>query len=318
MSAVQRAPGPLEPVFLGGSLNLLAGSSGAGKTALLAYLARLLSEKRTLLGVMPSDAPYLAYVGLDKSWQQSSSRWFRLEELPDIRHYCLADDTTFKKRRLRTKNDRTAIYRECLLKVSPDGKGFPAGALVFVDPIALFLGGNLLDYDASAVACMELREVHRELGHVCVVGTVHSGKMKSDKKQGYARLQDHILGSAALHGYSDTQLFLASPEELRTKTALLHVQPHHGAARTIPLSRGEDGRFCFAGVPEAVAMPAKTWVVDVLAAAPERTLDFAALMHEAIDRDINRKMLQRQLAAEMTAGRVERIGHGKYRAVTPS
>lgn len=309
--------GPLEPVLLPGSVNLLAGSSGVGKTAFMAYLAKLLRAKAPVFGLQPERAPYIAYVGVDKSWRQSSSKWFNLEQLTDIAHYSLSDDKAFKKRRLRTKNDRTAIFQECLLKVSDNGK-FPPGALVFFDPIALFLGGNLLDYDSSAVACMELREVCQELNYVSVLGAVHGGKVKADKKQGYARIQDHILGTAALYGYTDTQFYLASPEELKTKTALLHVSPHHSKPMNLALSREDDGRFCFAGAPQPVAATPASWVVNVLAEAPERTLEFAVLLKEAIDRECSHKKLQRLLNQEIDQGRIERVAHGRYRAVQPS
>lgn len=305
-------------MFLAGSVNLLAGSSGAGKTALLAYLARLLQERKPLFGVEPEKSPYLAYISVDKSWQQSSSRWFRLEGIPEIKHYCLADDTTFRKSRMRAKNDRTAIFRECLAKVTPDGKQFPPGALLLFDPIALFLGGNLVDYDASAVACMEIREVLREMGRPAVLGSVHGGKMKTDKKQGYARLQDHILGSAALYGYTDTQLYLASADELKLKTALLHVSPHHGTPMNLFLGRETDGRFTFAGAPQLLAAPGPSWVVKVLADATNNTLEFAELLQEAVDRDCGQKKLQRLLQQEIAAGRVERAAHGKYRLVRPN
>lgn len=309
--------GPLEPIFFAGSINLLAGSSGVGKTALLAYLARLLHVRAPLFGVQPESTPYLAYIGLDKSWEHSSSRWFALEGLP-IRHYCLADDPAFKMRRLRAKNDRITIFHECMAKVTPNGKTFPPGALVLFDPIALFLGGNLLDYDTCAVAAMELREVCEAMGLVTILGTVHGGKMKTDKQQGYVRLQDHILGSAALYGYTDTQLYLAGPEELKTKTAVLHVAPHHCKATSYFLGREADGRFVFAGAPEMLATPAPSWIVKVLAEAPDTTLEFAELLLEAADRDCNRKRLQRLLLQEIAVGRVERVGRGKYRITRPN
>lgn len=317
-SAQSLSPGPLEPVFLAGSVNLLAGSSGAGKTALLALLARTLRAKQAVFGVQPAAVPYMAYVGVDKSWKRSSSKWFALEGIPDLKHYALSDDTTFRKSRLRTKNDRTAIFRECLAKVTPDGRQFPPGALVFFDPIAPFLGGNLIDYDTCAVAAMELREVLGEMGFPAVLGAVHGGKMKIDKKQGYARLQDHILGSAALYGYTDTQLYLASADELKLKTALLHVAPHHCKPINCFLGREDDGRFVFAGAPELLATPAASWVVKVLAEAPDFTLEFGALLMEAVDRDCGQKKLQRLLAQEIQAGRIERVGHGKYRLVRPN
>ena len=33
----------------------------------------------------------------------------------------------------------------------------PPGTIVYVDPLAPFLGGNLNDYDACATACVKLR-----------------------------------------------------------------------------------------------------------------------------------------------------------------
>ena len=310
-------PGPLDPILLGGSINLLAGSSGAGKTAFLAHLARHLQQQQPIFGVRPSHPGYVAYVGVDKSWARSSSKWFQLEGV-QLPHYAMNDDRSFRKSRLRSKQDRVVIFREFLCKVAPDGKTFPAGACVFFDPIALFLGGNLLDYDASAVACLELREVCQELGQVCVVGTVHGGKMKADKKQGYARLQDHILGSAALYGYTDTQLYLAAPEELRTKHALLHVGPHHGPPLQLKFRRGADGRFLSEDEAEAAGVTGPSWVVEALEAAPQRTMTLAELLRVAIDREVSRKTLQRLLDEAIRAGRARRIAHGKYQAAAIS
>lgn len=315
------APGPLDPVFLGGSINLLAGSSGAGKTAMLAYMARCFLSGSSVFGLQPERIPYLAYIGVDKSWVGSSSKWFSLENVK-LKHYCLPDDKAFQKRRLRPKNDRTTIFHECLAKVAPDSNGFAPGSLVFVDPIALFLGGNLMDYDATAVACMELRAAAQEMGNVCIVGTVHGGKMKSDKKQGYARLQDHILGTAAQHGYSDTQMYLASAEELKSKTATFLLAPHHCKPQTFQFGRDEQGRYL---LESGACSPGTTsgevafgWLHKALGEAPERTLDSGTIFKAAVDQDISRRTLFRLLTQELSAGRIAKVRHGVYQLILPA
>ena len=314
-SAHSIAPGPLEPVLLAGSVNLLAGTSGVGKTAFLALLAKLLSHQAPVFGVAPSlpQPPYQAYIGANRSWTHSSSKWFALEGLQSLKHYSLVDDTTFKKRRMRTKADRLAILEECLAKVAP-AAGFPAGALVYVDSLALFLGGNLLDADATAVALLEVRELCQRLNHVALIGTMDASKPKADKKQGYARLQDHILGSTSLYTYSDTQMFLASPEELKTKHYTFLWAPHHSKSRTFQVSRDDAGRFLSEEISADVAA---CWIVGVLANAGLDGLQFIDLFKHAVERDLSRKTLQRQLDREIEAGRVRKVGHGRY-ALAPT
>lgn len=313
----QKAEGPLEPLFLARSINLLAGSSGAGKTALMAMLARQFLRRQPVLGYAPTTEapPYLAYIGTDKSWVESSSRWFELEGVR-LKHYCLIDDRTFQKRRLRTKNDRTAIFHEFLNKVTPDGRTFPPGALVFVESIAIFLGGNLLDYDSTAVACMEIRQLLQEMGNAAVIGSVHGGKIKADKKQGYARLQDHILGSAALYGYSDTQMYLASPEELRSRHHVLQVTPHHAPPFRLDLSRDKQGRFLSEGQPGTPEHHG--WVLECFTGAADATLDLATLVKEAVTRECSRSTLKRILESHIEAGRLVKVRHGVYKLLKPS
>lgn len=305
--AVAHFPGPLEPVLLAGSVNLLAGTSGVGKTAFLAFLAKQLQHQAPVFGVEPSlsSPPYQAYIGTNRSWKHSSSKWFNLEGVT-LPHYSLVDDAAFKKRRMRGKADRLAVLTECLHKVSPDGKSFPPGALVYVDSLALFLGGNLLDSDAVAVALLEVRELCQDLGHVSLIGTMDASKPKSDKKQGYARLQDHILGSTSLYTYSDTQMFLAAPEELKTKTYTFLWAPHHSKPRTLALSRDDAGRFLS---EETTAIVAASWIVGALAGGPLR---FVELFKLAVERDLSRKTLQRQLDLEIDSGRVRKVSHGTY------
>jgi len=293
-------------------VNLLAGTSGAGKSAFLAFLARQFRRSSSVLGVDLPLAPYLAYVGVGKS---GGADWLEREDL-DIPSYCLDDDAAFKKRKLRTKVDRIAILAECLAKVCPDARTFPPGSLVFVDAFSPFLGGNLLDHDACMVACMEVRELCQQMGRVALLGTMPAVKFKADRKQNYLRLQDHMLGSVALQSFSDTQMFLATPDENKSRFWKLLWTPRHAPAAIFDLKRDGEGRFV-SGEDVPNTPNAVSWVVDAVASAVQGTLEFATLLKIAIERDCSRKTLQRLLNRELEAGRLVKTSHGVYRTAQP-
>lgn len=146
-------PDPLPSIILGGSVNLLAGVPGVGKTALLAWILTRFRDRLPLFGRLPNPVPKIAFLSVDRSWQQSSRAWFELVGYSDIVQYSLQDDMEFDVDRLEHRRNRMKIFNESLDKLEP----FPLGTLVIVDPIAPFLGGNLLDYDACMVACARIR-----------------------------------------------------------------------------------------------------------------------------------------------------------------
>lgn len=230
-------PDPLPPVITGATVNLLAGAPGVGKTALTAWLARCFAESTPIFGHQPGPIGKVAFLGADRSWTQSSRRWFDAAGFPDIAHYSLQDDPHFVPGRLRRRLDRLKILTEAL-----DQLALPAASLVFVDPLGIFLGGNLNDYDACAVACMEIRRVCWER-QLTVIGSAHAGKQKSDKAERYLRPQDRILGSAALFGFTDTQMYLASPQEMESDYYSFFIVSHHAKAMAFELDRDEHGLF---------------------------------------------------------------------------
>lgn len=224
--------GVLPPILPRNSINLLAGAPGAGKTTLIASTAVRFRDGLPIFGFQPRPVPFQGFISADRSWEQSTSLWFKAAGFPEIKAYSLQDDASFKKSKLRKKSERIAVLNHCLSKLGH----MPEGSLVWVDPLALFLGGNLLDYDTCLVACSEIREICTQL-NITIIGTAHASKQKADKAQRYLRLQDRIAGSVALFGYTDTQMYLAEPSEVAEEFYLFHMHPHHAVPASFKLQR---------------------------------------------------------------------------------
>ena len=322
-------PDPLPPVLLGGTINLLAGAPGTGKSTFCAWLARQVKEKTPLWGREWGEVPWQGVLCADRSWYRSTKLWFELEGMQEIPAYSMQDDVSFKKQRLRAKHQRISIFESCLDKLAPGpsmglGKGeFPLGALVYVDPLALFLGGNLLDYDTCAVACSELREICLERG-ITVIGTAHASKQKADKRERYLRLQDRILGSAALFGYTDTQMYMASPEEIAQPFYAFLWCPHHAPTATFEFTRKADGRFLPGKeiVEKRLGQEQPDFVPEVpdwlQAALDTGNQSFSALIALASANDWSRATLKRRLDDMLRHNLLVQPKHGLYGKPQPN
>jgi hypothetical protein len=317
-------PDPLSPVLLGGTINLIAGAPGAGKSTFLAWLSRQVRDRLPLWGRNWGQVPWQGIICADRSWYRSTKLWFALEGMQDIPAYSLQDDEGFSKARLRHQHQRIAVFEHCLTQLSPnrDGK-FPLGSLIYVDPLSIFLGGNLLDYDKCMVACAEIREMALERG-ITIIGTAHSSKQRANKQDRYLRLQDRILGSTALFGFTDTQMFIAAPGEVDETVDyycfLWH--PHHAPAQTFRFDRDTQGRFV-SGEPldrpvEAQPEPLAE-LPEWLAIAMIDPRSFLELIEIAFTvEQWSRAKLNRRLQQLIQQGQVCKPKHGYYQLVKPS
>lgn len=295
------------PYFLpGGGLSLLAGAPGVGKTALLAGLLRDLRDGRPIFGHQPIALPAIGIINADRGWAKGAGMWFQRVGYPEIKYYSLADDADFNPKRLRKKFDRTDILASLI-----DRLELPPFSLINVDPISLFLGGNLLDYDTCLVACGEIRAYLRSRQYT-LLGTAHTAKLKASKQDRYARMTDQMFGSTAIAGFSDSQLYLASPLETRKSYYTLVWHPHGAKEEHYLLERDEQGLFVpYSGVDSAT-------LTRVLALFPDadKVMTLAALVELAEAIPLSRATIKRALEALIERGSVEHVAHGSYQKVT--
>jgi hypothetical protein len=290
----------------GGGISILAGAPNIGKTALLSTLVRDIRDGRPIFGHVPRILPAIGMINADRGWDKGAGHWFDISGYGDIRHYSLADDRSFDPRRLRRRFERTDLLAGFI-----DRLELPPDSLLIVDPISLFLGGNLLDYDTCMVACHEIRAyLHRR--RYTLLATAHSGKMKANKQERYLRTSDQILGTTAIPGFTDAVLHLASPEELGKSYYRLVWHPHCAKAETYLLDRDEQGLF----VPWTGA-DAET-LARVLTLIPEdgAPIAFGALVELAEAIPLSRRTVKYALDTLIERVTIERAGHGLYRRVT--
>lgn len=296
---------PLPDVLPTGGISLLAGAPNVGKTALLAGILRDLRATRAIFGRQPNPIPAIGFINADRSWARGAGIWFNRVGYPDIPQYSMADDDTFSPRRLRKRHERTDILASFidLLKLPPH-------SLIVIDPIALFLGGNLLDYDSCAVACHEIRGYLRTRSYT-MLATAHSSKIKADKKERYMRLQDQILGSTAIFGFTDTQMYLASPQETGKPYYTFLWHPHSSPAEVFQLERDDAGLFqLYSGADTANQN-------RVLSLFPDNDdpIRFGVLVEMADQFPLSRATVARVLEALVEVGRIVKVDKGTYSRV---
>ncbi len=306
-SPVCQAPyaDPLPGILPLGAISLLAGAPNVGKTALLAGILRDFRDQRPIYGRQPNPVAGIGYLNADRSWARGSGVWFDRVGYGDIPQYTMSDDPAFNPKRLRKKHERTDILASFI-----DGLHLPPYSLVCVDPIALFLGGNLLNYDDCAVACHEIRAYLR-LKNYTLLGTAHSAKIKADKKERYLRLQDQVLGSTAISGFSDTMMYLASPQETRKPYFTFLWHPHAAPAEEFFLEQDDQGLFVpYSGVDGENE-------ARVLRLFPEdgTPIGLAALAEAAEQYPLSKATVKRTLERLIDSEKVERVSHGLYRLV---
>jgi AAA domain len=295
---------PLPDIIPAYGITLLAGAPNVGKTALLATLLRHFRDGRPIFGHQPSPLAGIGVINADRSWARGAGEWFKRAGFPEVRFYSMADDPSFDPRILRRKFERTARLAEFMDKLA-----LPPESLLLVDPVSLFLGGNLLDYDSCAVACHEIRQCLR-LRRFHMMAAAHSSKQRADKNQRYLRLQDQILGSTAIYGFSDTQMFLAAPEETGKPYYTFAWNSHLSPPEFFPLERDEQGLFVpYSGADEGNCAR----VLQLFPEAGEITL--AALIETAGLIPLSKATLKRVVETLLERGRVERVRHGVYRLI---
>jgi hypothetical protein len=293
-------PDLIPGILTHGTVNILAGASGVGKTCLLATVLAKLTHGEPVFGIPTITPPKIGYLCADRGGA-TAQYWLEKAGSPPVEFYSLVEDFNFVPALLRNKFKLVGVLDKLI-----DDMNLPPGALLIVDPLTLFVG-NPNDYQGVAIACIEIRRavLRRQL---TLVGTAHASKQKADAKAKYERLQDRILGSAAQLGYGDTQMYLASPEETKQKHYTFLWHPHTARAQEFPLGRTEDGMF----VDWHQGVDALLEVKVLAAITPDEPGTPLAEIQIAAD-GASRASVFRLLQQLMAESKITKPGHGRYR-----
>jgi hypothetical protein len=301
---------PLPDILLCGGIAILAGAPNIGKTALLAGMLRDLSRGLPIFGIQPAKIPAIGFIAADRGWMRGAGVWFERAGYPEIHHYSLLDDPSFNSMRLNKHHERVQLLAEFVDKLS-----LPRGSLVAVDPMSLFLGGNMLDYDVSAKALIQIQKIILMPTSLAMICTAHTAKLKADKRERYARVVDQTYGSTGIGGHSDTMMYLAGPHETGKAYHEFTWHPHKRLPATFKLEQDEQGLFRpYQGL---IALDtSKHGSVLALFPPDGATMEFGALVVAAQQIPVSRRTVKRVLEELMAAGAVEHVGHGLYRRAT--
>ncbi len=260
--------------------------------------------------------PAIGYFTADRSWE-GNAHWFTASGVETMRAHSLIDDETIKLPNQRMKHLRVDFFKECIGRMK-----LPPGSLLIVDPIALFLGGNLLDYDSVAFACVEIqRWLRRPEQNYCVLGICHTAKQRADKNDRYLRLQDRINGSMAQQGYSSTQMVLAGPDETGDKENRYTFlwNPHTAPAEVFQFVKGPEGLFLteaastvtLAGEAAVLGVhPSHLALLATFPAIGEATTTHALIAQYADEGPTGRRRLFKLLKECEKLGLVIQVKHG--------
>lgn len=230
-------PDIIPGIIPAGQVHLFSGAPGSGKTPLMAQFASAVFSESLLFGredLRPRRPSFVGVIASDRIWKDQSA-WYALVGHPDIPHYSLTDDfanVSGKKLRSTKRGDRFDLFCTVVERLC---KGTPQfDSLIIVDPIALFLGGNLMDYDKVFSYMLDLNQYCLRHG-VTLMGLGHVGKQRQDPAQRYTRPQDRIVGTTAQTGCAGTSFYIAPPSETNEAWHEFGWVPRHAPAAAMRL-----------------------------------------------------------------------------------
>lgn len=296
-------PDPIPGIIPFGTVTLLAGAPGAGKTALLADWIRAWRNGLTIMGKPTQQPTAIYYVAADRQWK-SHQQWFDLVGYSDIPRYSLADDESFDLSELLKPFNAMDLFHRCLDILNP----IP-GSMVCVDPVSpLFIAG---DQNRARDVARTMLGMSREAQQrqISLFLTAHFAKQRQSADDQYTKPQDRISGSGAFSGFTDTQLYLVEPIPNVQPYHIFGWVPRHSRSEEWKLTRGDDGLFVpydemnedtvASHVLDCLTETGETSFTDIL----DRALDLHGHSKATVKRALVRLLLQR---------RVVKVGRGRY------
>lgn len=296
-------PDPIPGVLPFGTVTVVAGAAGVGKTAMLADWIQRWRTGRTICGRSTQPPTAFYYLAADRQWA-SHQLWFDAVGYPEIPHYSLADDKDFNHDKLRNANLALDVFVECVNKLDP----IPGSHLI-VDPVSpLFIKGDPNKARDVAVTLLRFSRLCAER-QINITATAHFGKQKADPKDQYSRPQDRIAGSGAFAGFSDTQIYLIDPNPPTQPSHTLGWVPRHSAPAEFRFTRDPQTGL-FVPYDVFVEIEKRDAVLSCVPKEPTATKILVAAI--ALDAGISDAQAERYLASLVKDGRVVKIRRGMY------
>ncbi len=307
---------PIPGVFPAKQVHILAGAPGAGKTALMAQMLVDLRDGKAIFGHLPKPVSGIAIAVGDRPWSDHAE-WFAAVGWEDIPHYSLVDDAGAPLHRMTAPPGEAPfpLLRRALVALGWIDDPPGPTRILCLDPLALYLGVDpVRDYLKIAQAMVRLSQLC--ISHnLTILACHHAGKQKVDEGQRYARPQDKILGSAALLGFSGTQMFLSTPSDTGQSHHAFMWCPHHIPEEEFYLVRNKKGLFESLKAGDDLDKP----LYDLLAIIPADPTSASILEAAAFDAlGFPHATFYRHLRELVTRGLVEQTGRGHYRRATIS
>lgn len=317
LSSAPVIPDPIPGVLPSSSISLFSGPSGVGKTALMAEWMVRFQTGRGICRKATNPPPWIGVIATDRPWR-SHQEWFRRAGWPDIPAYSLRDDPQLRWDRFNLPTELGKLFREALAQLDAQHPaGFmPPGSLVFIDTITLYLPGNLIDYRRTAIGIAQLDKIVQQRG-LTVIGTAHTAKQRRDPEQEYRRPQDRILGSMALLGYTETQIYLLGPDEVDGDKSVVGLVSHHHKPIVFELSRDQRTGLFFPYGGDALEDQSRWRLLQEIPVMP-KAIPTAVLVELAkTTLDISRATVYRYLAVLEERGQVTQPVRGLWSRPEP-
>lgn len=299
----------IEHILPEGEVSILAGSSGAGKsTLLMQFLSAFQAGEEHFLGHALKLDTRWGYLANDHAWKlyEETARRCRLD-INALPHISLMDDDSIDLEVFKAEPLR--LLEQLLTRLVQQGC-----TAVVVDTLVSWFGGDIRNYNIPAYALLRLGRYCRHNG-ITLLGTHHATKARTDYT--FSRAQDRISGSAALLGFSSTQLCLIPPDESKEAAYQFHIISHNAKAKVIALTRAseEEGGIFH---PFTAAEGGRLGEVEErIMEAFSQEAEGVALSRQALAAklggDISLSTLDRHLKVLLAAGLVARARHGEYR-----
>ena len=298
-------PDPIPGIIPFGTVTLLGGAPGAGKTTmLLEWCARWL-DGRSINGKPTNKPTALCYLTTDRRWEDYS-RLLDLVGLPrNLPHFSLPEFFDDVKPLLEDPRYAHEAFLYCYKRI-----GVPPGAHLIVEPLApLLIKGDQNKARDVAFALLQLTSIcHKD--RINITSSMHFGKQLAEGT--YRRHQDKIAGSTAFAGFSHTQAYLLEPSGPKEPWYTLGWNPRHSKPEEFLYKRDDETGLFVPYIPPEMGETE----LRILALFPDVdniTRPEITARAEAQGTPITSATLDRTLKNLVKLGRVYHVERGIYR-----